>query len=39
VWVSPSTVLRILLERGRQLPHRPPRERRLAVPWPAWVEY
>jgi transposase InsO family protein len=39
VWVSPSTVLRVLLERGRRLPYRAPRERRLAVPWPAWVEY
>ncbi|MCA1699340.1 MAG: integrase core domain-containing protein, partial [Actinobacteria bacterium] len=39
VWVSPSTVLRVLLERGRQLPYRAPRERRLALAWPAWVHY
>jgi putative transposase len=39
VWVSPSTVLRVLLEYGRALPHRPPRPRCEAKPWPDWVEY
>ncbi len=39
VWVSPSTVLRVLLEYGRQLPYRPPREKSVARPWPDWVEY
>jgi transposase InsO family protein len=39
VWVSPSTVLRVLLEYGRALPHRPPRPRSEARPWPDWVEY
>jgi putative transposase len=39
VWVSPSTVLRVLLEHGRVLPYRPPRVRSVKVPWPAWVEY
>jgi transposase InsO family protein len=39
VWVSPSTVLRVLLEYGRALPQRPPRPRSEAQPWPAWVDY
>jgi putative transposase len=39
VWVSPSTVLRVLLEHGRVLPLRAPRVRSVKVPWPAWVEY
>lgn len=39
VWVSPSTVLRVLLEHGRALPCRPPRPRTEAKPWPDWVEY
>jgi putative transposase len=39
VWVSPSTVLRVLLEHGRSLPQRPPRPRSVAVPWPEWVDY
>jgi transposase InsO family protein len=39
VWVAPSTVLRVLLEFGIQLPFRPPREKRAARPWPAWVDY
>ena len=39
MWVSPSTVLRVLLEYGRALPHRPPRPRLEAKPWPDWVEY
>jgi hypothetical protein len=39
VWVSPSTVLRVLLEHGRQLPFRPPREKSVTRPWPDWVEY
>ena len=39
VWVSPSTVLRVLLEYGRQLPVRPPREKTVKRPWPDWVDY
>lgn len=39
VWVSPSTVLRVLLEHGRALPYRPPRKRSLKRPWPDWVDY
>lgn len=39
VWVSPSTVLRVLLEHGRRLPWRPPRQRQLKRPWPEWVQY
>jgi putative transposase len=39
VWVSPSTVLRVLLAHGRVLPYRPPRARSEAKPWPEWVEY
>ena len=39
VWVSPSTVLRVLLEYGRQLPYRPPREKSVKRPWPDWVQY
>lgn len=39
VWVSPSTVLRVLLEYGRQLPLRPPREKSVKRPWPDWVDY
>ncbi len=30
VWVSPATVLRVLLAHGRALPYRPPRARREA---------
>jgi putative transposase len=39
VWVSPATVLRVLLAHGRVLPYRPPRPRREAKPWPEWVDY
>lgn len=39
VWVSPSTVLRVLLDHGRALPYRPPRTRLPARPWPDWVDY
>jgi transposase InsO family protein len=39
VWVSPSTVLRVLLEYGRRLPYRPARERSVKRPWPDWVDY
>lgn len=39
VWVSPSTVLRVLLEYGRALPHRPPRPLSVQAPWPDWVDY
>lgn len=39
VWVSPSTLLRVLLEHGRALPVRPPRARSEARPWPDWVDY
>ena len=39
VWVSPSTVLRVLLEHGRALPWRPPRQKSLKRPWPEWVQY
>jgi putative transposase len=39
VWVSPSTVLRVLLEYGRALPYRPPRPRAEQRPWPDWIDY
>lgn len=39
VWVSPATVLRVLLAHGRALPYRPPRPRSQAKPWPDWVDY
>jgi len=39
VWVSPSTVLRVLLEYGRRLPFRAPREKSVKRPWPDWVDY
>lgn len=39
VWVSPSTVLRVLLEYGRRLPFRAPRETSVKRPWPDWVDY
>jgi putative transposase len=39
VWVSPASVLRVLLAHGRVLPYRPSRPRRQAKPWPEWVEY
>jgi putative transposase len=39
VWVSPATVLRVLLEHGQALPQRPPRPRSVAVAWPEWVDY
>jgi transposase InsO family protein len=39
VWVSPATVFRVLLEHGRVLPHRPPREPTVKAPWPQWVQY
>jgi putative transposase len=39
VWVSPATVLRVLLAYGRRLPYRPPRPRSEAKPWPDWVDY
>jgi transposase InsO family protein len=38
-WVSPATVLRVLLAHGRRLPCRPPRARSEAKPWPDWVDY
>ena len=34
VWVSPSTVLRVLAEHGQRLPYRPPRPRQVKRPWP-----
>jgi len=39
VWVSPSSVLRVLLEHGRRLPYRPPRPKQGKRPWPEWVDY
>jgi transposase InsO family protein len=39
VWVSPATVLRVLLAHGRVLPYRPPRRLTEAKPWPDWVDY
>lgn len=39
VWVSPASVLRVLLAHGRALPHRPPREKTVKRPWPDWVDY
>ena len=39
VWVSASTVLRVLLEHGRALPYRAPRPKQLKRPWPEWVQY
>lgn len=39
VWVSPSSVLRVLLQHGQALPFRPPRERSGKRPWPDWVDY
>jgi putative transposase len=39
VWVSPATVLRVLLAHGRALPYRPAREKTVKRPWPDWVEY
>jgi len=39
VWVSPATVLRVLLAHGRALPYRPPRARSEAKSWPDWVDY
>ena len=39
VWVSPSTVLRVLIEHGRRLPYRPPRPKQVKRPWPEWVDY
>jgi putative transposase len=39
VWVSPASVLRVLLAHGRALPYRPPRPRSQATPWPEWVQY
>jgi len=39
VWVSPSTVFRVLLAHGRVLPHRPAREPVAAREWPTWVQY
>ncbi len=39
MWVSPSTVLRVLLEHGRRLPYRPPRPKQVKRPWPEWVDY
>ena len=39
VWVSPSTVLRVMLEHGRRLPYRPPRQTSVKRPWPEWVQY
>jgi len=39
VWVSPATVLRVLLAHGRALPYRAPRSRSEAKPWPEWVDY
>jgi len=31
--------LRVLLEHGRRLPYRPPRQESVKRPWPEWVEY
>jgi transposase InsO family protein len=39
VGVSPSSVLRVLLEHGQRLPYRPPRERSVKRPWPDWADY
>ena len=39
VWVSPATVLRVLLAHGRALPYRPPRPRNEPRAWPEWVDY
>jgi transposase InsO family protein len=39
VWVSPATVLRVLLAHGRTLPYRPAREKTVQRPWPDWVDY
>ncbi len=39
VWVSPSSVLRVLLAHGRALPYRPPRSLSVRAPWPEWVDY
>jgi transposase InsO family protein len=39
VWVSPATVLRVLLAHGRSLPYRPAREKTARRPWPEWVQY
>jgi len=39
VWVSPSTVLRVLLAYGQALPFRPARQRSVKRPWPDWVDY
>jgi putative transposase len=39
VWVSPSTVFRVLLAHGRVLAHRPAREPLPARAWPDWVTY
>ena len=39
LWVSPASVLRVLLAHGRALPFRPAREKTLKRPWPEWVEY
>jgi putative transposase len=38
VYVSESTVLRVLLTEGVHLPGRPPREPRPKRPWPEWAE-
>src|SRR5450755_4213327 len=39
VWLSPSTVLRVLLAYGQALPFRPARQRSVKRPWPDWVDY
>ncbi|HMI69216.1 MAG TPA: integrase core domain-containing protein [Solirubrobacteraceae bacterium] len=39
MWVSPSTVLGVLLEYARRLPFRAPRQKSVTRPWPDWVDY
>lgn len=39
VFVSESTVLRVLRAENLVLPARPPREPQAPRPWPAWVQY
>lgn len=37
VWVSPSTVRRVLIEHGLSLPEPRPRSRAVKKPWPQWL--
>ncbi|HSH62154.1 MAG TPA: hypothetical protein VK988_21400 [Acidimicrobiales bacterium] len=39
VWVSPSTLLRVLAAHGLVLPEAPPRHAALKRPWPEWLEW